>query len=192
MSALLLILLSAVLVNVIVLTSVAAWRPFVGVTGAFAASRAIAGASALVAPLTAGLSWLLWRTVLVRWDLEYLRTFSFVAILLIVVSVVEFVLRRRTQLNPQRPGFALLMTTNAAAFGVALLAQIRMRSLFGALLFSLTAAAAFAVLLLAFAAMHERLRGADVPSTFREAPLALVTAGLIALGFMGFSGLIQE
>jgi electron transport complex protein RnfA len=105
---------------------------------------------------------------------------------------VEFGLRRDGRLRPQRPGFALLMTTNSAVLGVALMVDSRMQNILDATLFAIAAAAAFGFLLLAFAALHERLEHADVPSVFREAPLALVSAGIMALAFMGFTGIIQE
>ena len=192
MSSLLLILLSAVLVSIAALTSAPAWRPFVGVADTYSGARAMALTALLIIPVVTALCWLTATFVLTRWDLQYLRTFAFVAILVIVVSAAELGLRRFTQIEPQRPGFALLMTANAAALGAALLAQIRLRSAFDALLLSIAAAAALGVLLLAFASLHERLQGADAPRPFREAPLALVTAGLVALGFMGLTGLVQE
>jgi electron transport complex protein RnfA len=105
---------------------------------------------------------------------------------------VELGLRRDGRLIPQRPGFALLMVTNSAALGVALLVDTRMRTFIDAVLFSIAAATAFGFLLLAFAALQERLQHAAVPKVFRDAPLALVTAGIMALAFMGFTGFIQE
>jgi electron transport complex protein RnfA len=192
MSSLLLILLSAVLVSIAVLTSAPQWRPFTGVTDTYGGARAMALTSLLIIPAVTVLCWLTATFMLVPWDLQYLRTLAFVSILLIVVSAAEFALRRFTAIEPQRPGFGLLMTTNAAALGAALLAQIRLRSAFEALLSSIGAAAALGLLLVAFASLHERLQSADAPRPFRETPLALVTAGLIALGFMGLTGLLQE
>ena len=92
----------------------------------------------------------------------------------------------------QQPGFALLMSTNTALLGIALITDLRAATFGVAVLLAFGAAAALAILLLAFAALYERLQQADVPVVFREAPLALVTAGIMALAFMGFSGLIQE
>ena len=192
MSSLLLILLSAVLVSIAVLTSAPQWRPFAGVTDTYGGARAMALTSLLIIPAVTVLCWLTATFMLVPWDLQYLRTLAFVSILLIVVSAAEFALRRFTTIEPQRPGFGLLMTTNAAALGAALLAQVRLRSSFEALLLSIGAAAALGLLLVAFASLHERLQSTDAPRPFRETPLALVTAGLIALGFMGLTGLLQE
>ena len=84
------------------------------------------------------------------------------------------------------------MMTNSAVLGIALMVGIRMQNIVDAVLFSIAMAAALGFLLLAFAALHERLQHADVPTVFRDAPLALVTAGIMALAFMGFTGFIQE
>ena len=192
MSALLLILLSAVLVNVIALTSMPAWRPFEAITGTFAAARALAIASLITVPAVATITWVLSTALLEPNGLGYLRTLAFVAVILAVVPLVEFVLRRDGRLRPQRPGFALLMMTNSAVLGVALMVDIRMQNLVDAVLFAIAMGAALGFLLLAFAALQERLQHADVPTVFRDAPLALVTAGIMALAFMGFTGFIQE
>lgn len=192
MSALLLILLSAVLVNVMALTRMPSWRPFESITGTFAAARALAIAGLVIVPLVSAITWLLWTLALVPSGLSYLRTFVFVAVILATVPLVELIFRRDGRLRPQRPGFALLMMTNCAVLGVALMVGIRMHTLVDAVLFAIAMAAALGFLLLAFAALHERLQHADVPTVFRDAPLALVTAGIMALAFMGFTGFIQE
>jgi electron transport complex protein RnfA len=85
-----------------------------------------------------------------------------------------------------------VMSTNTALLGIALITDLRGATFGIAVLLAIGAAVALALLLLAFAALYERLQQADVPVAFREAPLALVTAGIMALAFMGFSGLIQE
>jgi Na+-translocating ferredoxin:NAD+ oxidoreductase subunit A len=115
-----------------------------------------------------------------------------VAVVLIIVPLVELVLRRRGTLLTQQPGFALVMSTNTALLGIALITDLRGATFGTAVLLAIGAAVALALLLLAFAALYERLQQADVPAVFREAPLALITAGIMALAFMGFSRLIQE
>ncbi|HEY0681712.1 MAG TPA: Rnf-Nqr domain containing protein [Steroidobacter sp.] len=192
MSALLLILLSAVLVNVTALTRMPSWRPFEAVTGTYRGAQALAVASLIAVPAVAAITWTLSKLLLEPNDLGYLRTLAFVVVALIVVPLVELVLRRDGRLRPQRPGFTLLLTANSAVLGVALMVNSRMQNVFDAVGFSILAAAALGFLLLAFAAMHERLQQADVPSVFRDAPLALVSTGIMALAFMGFTGLIQE
>ena len=192
MASLLLVLLSSVLVTTVVLAHLPQWRPFVAPTDVFGGARVIAILCLAAVPAVALLGWLLVRLVLGPLHLEYLRTPAVVAVVLIVVPLVELALRRRGTLLTQQPGFALVMSTNTALLGIALITDLRAATFAGALLLAIAAAAALAALLLAFAALYERLQQADVPAAFRQAPLALITAGIMALAFMGFSGLIQE
>ena len=192
MTSLLMVLLSSVLVTTVVLAHMPQWRPFVAPTDIFGGARVIAIVCLVAVPLVALLGWLLVRIVLAPWHMEYLRTPALVAIVLIVVPLLDVALRRRGAVLTQQPGFALVMSTNTALLGIALITDLRAASFGVAVLYAFGAAAALALLLLAFAALYERLQQADVPVAFREAPLALVTAGIMALAFMGFSGLIQE
>ena len=192
MASLLLVLLSSVLVTTVVLAHLPQWRPFVAPTDVFGGARVIAILCLAAVPAVALLGWALVRLVLGPWHLEYLRTPALVAVVLIIVPLVEVVLRRRGTLLTQQPGFALVMSTNTALLGIALITDLRGATFGTALLLAVGAAVALALLLLAFAALYERLQHADVPAVFREAPLALITAGIMALAFMGFSRLIQE
>ncbi len=192
MVALLMVLLSSVLVTTVVLAHMPQWRPFVAPTDIFGGARIIAIVCLVAVPVVALLGWLLARFVLAPWHLEYLRTPVLVAIVLIVVPLLDVALRHRHAILPQQPGFALVMSTNTALLGIALITDLRGATFGVAVLLAVGGAAALALLLLAFAALYERLQHADVPVVFREAPLALVTAGIMALAFMGFSGLIQE
>lgn len=191
MSSLLMVLLSSVLVTTVVLAHMPQWRPFVAPTDIFGGARLIAMACLVAVPAVALIGWLLARYVLAPWRLEYLRTPMLVAVVLTVVPLLEVALRRNAILTKQ-PGFALVMSTNTALLGIALITDLRSASFGVALLLATGAAVALVILLLAFAALYERLQQADIPLIFREAPLALVTAGIMALAFMGFSGLIQE
>ena len=192
MTSLLMVLLSSVLVTTVVLAHLPQWRPFVAPTDVFGGARVIAMVCLVAVPVVALLAWLLARLVLAPWHLEYLRTPALVAVVLIIVPLIDVTLRRRGALLTQQPGFALVMSTNTALLGIALITLLRAATFGAAVLLAIGAAVALAVLLLAFAALYERLQQADVPAAFREAPLALVTAGIMALAFMGFSGLIQE
>ena len=192
MVALLMVLLSSVLVTTVVLAHMPQWRPFVTPTDIFGGARVVAILGLVAVPAVALLGWLLARFVLAPWHLEYLRTPMLVAVVLIVVPLLDVALRSRHGILTQQPGFALVMTTNTALLGIALITDLRSASFGVAVLLAVGAAVALAILLLSFAALYERLQHADVPVIFREAPLALVTAGIMALAFMGFSGLIQE
>jgi electron transport complex protein RnfA len=192
MASLLMVLLSSVLVTTVVLAHMPQWRPFVTPTDIFGGARLIATACLVAVPAVALLGWLLARFVLAPWHMEYLRTPALIAVVLIVVPLLDLALRRRNAIVTQQPGFALVMSTNTALLGIALITDLRAATFGVAVLLAIGAAVALAVLLLAFAALYERLQHADIPVVFREAPLALVTAGIMALAFMGFSGLIQE
>ncbi len=192
MSSLLMVLLSSVLVTTVVLAHMPQWRPFVAPTDIFGGARLIAMACLVAVPAVALTGWLLLRFVLAPSQLEYLRTPMLIAVVLIVVPLLDVALRRRNAILIQQPGFALVMSTNTALLGIALITDLRAASFGVAALLAFGAAVALAILLLAFAALYERLQQADIPVVFREAPLALVTAGIMALAFMGFSGLIQE
>lgn len=192
MASLLLVLLSSVLVTTVVLAHMPQWRPFVSPSDVFGGARVIAILCMAAVPAVALPGWLLVRLVLGPLHLLYLRTPALVAVVLIVVPLVELALRRRGTLVTQQPGFALVMGTNTALLGIALITDLRAATFGVAVLLAIGAAAALAILLLSFAALYERLQQADVPVAFREAPLALVTAGIMALAFMGFSRLIQE
>jgi Na+-translocating ferredoxin:NAD+ oxidoreductase RnfA subunit len=107
-------------------------------------------------------------------------------------SLVELGLNRFSKWTPARPSFLLLMVGSGGAFGVALLSEVRTHELTQAVTLGIGAGAGFAVMLIAFAALYERLRHADIPVVLRDAPTTLITAGILALALMGFSGLIQE
>jgi electron transport complex protein RnfA len=192
MSSLLMVLLSSVLVTTVVLAHMPQWRPFVVPADIFGGARLIAIACLVAVPAVALIGWLLARVVLAPWQLEYLRTPVLVAVVLIVVPLLDVALRRRDPIVIRQPGFGLVMSSNTALLGIALITDLRAATFGVAVLLAFGAAVALAILLLAFAALYERLQQADVPLVFREAPLALVTAGIMALAFMGFSGLIQE
>jgi electron transport complex protein RnfA len=190
MSSLLLILLSAVLISASAIAD-GRWRPFADREG-YDAALALAAVHLAALPAMGALSWLLYGYLLTPLDAQYLRTPAFVAVLLIVSAALEIALRRRGSPRPTRPGFTLVICSNGALLGVALASAARNAEFGRALTFSFGAAIAFAVLLLAFVTQLERIRYSDVPAPFRQAPIALITAGLMALGCMGFTGLIQE
>jgi electron transport complex protein RnfA len=192
MSSLLLLLLSAVLVNVLVLSHLPEWRPFQGTTDAFDASLGVALATLIALPLTAGLSYALAVAVLQPLGLEYLRTLAFVLLILAITAAIDALFTRVPRWTPARPAFMTLLASNSAIFGVAWLADARSSGLFAAISLGVGAGLGFGFMLLAFAAIHQRLRHAGIPATLREAPIALITIGIMALAFMGFSGLIQE
>jgi Na+-translocating ferredoxin:NAD+ oxidoreductase subunit A len=191
MSSLLIVLLSTVLVNVLAVTVDPRWRAFAA-TRTFEVAGAVALTCLFLLPVVTMLTWLLDHWLLEPLALDYLRTPAFLAVILAAVPLAEAGLRRYTTLVPAQPGFGLLMTTNALLLGLALVAQSRLHGALDALLFSIAGAVLLGALLLGYSSWHERVRAMDIPAVFRGAPLALISAGIVALAFMGFQGIIQE
>lgn len=190
MTELLLLALGASLVNNFVLSNFLGLCPFIGVSRRFEAAAGMALATLFVLTLASGLSFALWQWVLVPLGLEYLRTLVFILLIAGVVQFTEIMVRATSPLLHQLLGIFLpLITTNCAVLGVALLSVNRQHGLLESLVFGASAGAGFGLALLLFTALRERLDTADVPHAFRGAPVALVTAGLMALAFMGFAGL---
>ncbi len=190
MTELLLLALGASLVNNFVLSNFLGLCPFIGVSRRFEAAAGMALATLFVLTIASGLSFALWQWVLVPLGLEYLRTLVFILLIAGVVQFTEIMVRATSPLLHQLLGIFLpLITTNCAVLGVALLNVDRQHGLLESLVFGASAGAGFGLALLLFTALRERLDLADVPDAFRGAPVALVTAGLMALAFMGFAGL---
>lgn len=190
MSDLFLILIGTVLVNNFVLVKFLGLCPFMGVSGRLDAAYGMAMATGFVLTLSAAIAWVVHHGLLVPLGLEYLRTLSFI---LVIASVVQFT---ETLMHRQNPRlyrvlgiFLPLITTNCAVLGVALLNIQARNSLFESVVHGFGAAVGFGLVLVMFAAMRERLEAADVPLSFRGAPIALVTAGIMALAFLGFAGM---
>jgi electron transport complex protein RnfA len=190
---LLLLALGASLVNNFVLTQFLGLCPFVGVSRRFEAAAGMALATLFVLTLASGASYAMWHWILEPLGLGYLRTLVFILLIAAVVQVTEMMVRASSPLLHELLGvFLPLITTNCAVLGVALLNLERQHGLIESLVFGAAAAAGFGLALLAFTGLRERLETADVPAAFRGTPLALITAGLMALAFMGFGGLVAR
>jgi electron transport complex protein RnfA len=190
MTDLLLLALGAGLVNNFVLTNFLGLCPFVGVTRRYEAAAGMALATMFVLTLASGLSYAAWHWLLEPLGLGYLRTLVFILLIAAVVQLSELLVRATSPVLHELLGvFLPLITTNCAVLGVALLNLDRRHGLLESLVFGASAAGGFGLALLLFSALRERLDASDVPTAFRGAPIALVTAGLMALAFMGFSGL---
>jgi len=190
MSDLLLLALGASLVNNFVLTQFLGLCPFVGVTRRFQAAAGMALATLFVLTLASGASYIAWHWLLEPLGLGYLRTLVFILLIAAVVQATEMLVRASSPLLHELLGvFLPLITTNCAVLGVALINLERQHGFVESLVFGAAAAAGFGFALLTFAGLRERMESADVPAAFRGTPIALVTAGLMALAFMGFGGL---
>jgi electron transport complex protein RnfA len=186
----LLILVSTVLANNFVLVRFLGLCPFVGVSTKLEGAMGMAVATLFVLTLSSASSYLVHQYLLRPLGLEYLSTLSFILVIAVVVQLTEMVMRKTSPLLYRILGIFLpLITSNCAVLGVALLNVQEHHDLLQSALYGFGAAAGFGVVLVMFAAMRERLAYADVPVHFRGASIGLVTAGLMALAFMGFTGL---
>jgi Na+-translocating ferredoxin:NAD+ oxidoreductase subunit A len=190
MPELLLLAIGASLVNNVVLTGFLGLCPFVGAGRRLEAAAGMALATLFVLTLASGASWVAWHWLLEPLGLGYLRTLVFILLIAALVQFTEMLVRSTSPLLHELLGvFLPLITTNCAVLGVALINLDRGHGFLESLVFGAAAGAGFGAALLAFAGLRERLEGADLPAAFRGAPIALVTAGLMALAFMGFAGL---
>jgi electron transport complex protein RnfA len=190
MAELLLLALGASLVNNFVLTNFLGLCPFVGAGNRVDAAAGMGLATLFVLTISAGLSYVAWHWLLQPFGLEYLRTLVFILLIAAVVQFADWTVRATSPVLHETLGvFMPLITTNCAVLGVALLNVDRQHTLLESLVFGASAAAGFALALLLFATLRERIDTSDVPRAFRGVPIALLTAGLMALAFMGFGGL---
>lgn len=187
-----LILLSTVLVNNFVLVKFLGLCPFMGVSRQLETAMGMAAATTFVLTLSSTLSYIVDSVLLSPFELEYLRVISFILVIAVVVQFTEIMVRATSPLLHQVLGIYLpLITTNCAVLGVALLNVQESHNLIESILFGFGAAVGFSLVLILFAAIRERLNGADVPLPFQGASISLITAGLMSLAFMGFSGLVR-
>jgi electron transport complex protein RnfA len=189
-SSLLLILLSAVLVCYYA-PMIPALQPFIEADH-FESVKGIAFASVITLLLVAPVSYLLEHLLLAPRGLEHLRTLILVIVIMAVAQLAGIAMQFSGRWVPVPRKLVLLTTSNCAVLGVALLNTTRSRNFSDSLLLGAGTGVAFAAMLLMFTALQQRQRYANIPLIFRDAPVALVTVGLMALACMGFSGLIRE
>ena len=190
MSEIALLLVGAVFVNNFVLVKFLGLCPFMGVSRKLDAAYGMALATGFVLTLSSALAWVVHHWILLPLGLEYLRTLGFILVIAAVVQFTEIVMNRQSPRLYRVLGIYLpLITTNCAVLGVALLNVQARHSLIESILYGFGASLGFGLVLVLFSAMRERLETADVPAAWRGAPIALATAGLMSLAFMGFSGM---
>ena len=187
-----LILVSTILVNNFVLVKFLGLCPFMGVSRKLETATGMALATTFVLTLSSVCSYLVNEYLLAPLGVEFLRTISFILVIAVVVQFTEMVVRKTSPVLYRVLGIFLpLITTNCAVLGVALLNINKQNNLLESILYGFGAAAGFSLVLVLFAAMRERIQAADVPQPFAGSAVGLVTAGLMSLAFMGFSGLVQ-
>ena len=186
----LMILIGTVLVNNIVLVKILGLCPFMGVSKKLEASIGMAGATAFVLSIGSMTSWGINHYLLEANNLQYLRTLSFIVVIAGVVQLTEMVMEKNFPPLYQGLGIFLpLITTNCAVLGIPLLNPQASHSFIESLFFGLGGALGFSLVLILFASMRERLEAADVPMALKGSAIAMVTAALMSLAFMGFAGL---
>jgi len=192
MTEIALILVSTVLVNNFVLVRFLGLCPFMGVSRNVDTATGMALATTFVLTLSSVCSYLANEYLLVPLGLEYLRTITFILIIAAVVQFTEMVVHKTSPLLYKVLGIFLpLITTNCAVLGVALLNVQQHLNFIESAVYGFGAAAGFSMVLILFSAIRERIAVADVPLPFRGSAISLVTAGLMSLAFMGFSGLVK-
>lgn len=188
----LLLFVGTVLVNNFVLVKFLGLCPFMGVSKKLETAIGMGFATTFVMTLASISSWLMDNFILVPLDLLYLRTLSFILVIAVVVQFTEMVVRKTSPTLYRLLGIFLpLITTNCAVLGVALLNINQAHTFMQSAVYGFGAAVGFSLLMVLFAAIRERLAVANVPAPFKGASIGLITAGLMSLAFMGFSGLVK-
>ncbi|MDP2761317.1 MAG: electron transport complex subunit RsxA [Sideroxyarcus sp.] len=191
MSEYFLIVIGTVFVNNIVLVKILGLCPFMGVSRKLETSLSMGAATTFVLTIASGSSYLV-NHYLLGPDLAYLTTLSFIVVIAAIVQFTEMVIKKTSPVLYQVLGIYLpLITTNCAVLGIPLLNVQAKHNFIESLLFGFGGAIGFTLVMVLFAGMRERLEGADVPVAFRGTAIAMVTAGLMSLAFMGFSGLVK-
>lgn len=186
------LLISTVLVNNFVLVKFLGLCPFLGVSKKLESAIGMGFATTFVITLSSVCSYLTNTYLLAPLGLEYLRTITFILVIAVVVQFTEMFIRKVSPVLYNVLGIFLpLITTNCAVLGVALLNIQQELNFLQSAIYGFGASVGFSLVLVLFAAMRERIIVADVPVPFRGPAIALVTAGLMSIAFMGFSGLVR-
>jgi electron transport complex protein RnfA len=193
MSEYLLIFVSTVLVNNFVLVKFLGLCPFMSVSTKLETAIGMGLATTFVLTLSSITSYIVNQYLLIPLDIEFLRTIVFILVIAVVVQFTEMFVRKTSPLLHQILGIFLpLITTNCAVLGVALLNIQEKHSFIESAIYGFGAAIGFSLVLVLFAGLRERVMAADVPLSFKGAPIALITAGIMSIAFMGFTGLVKQ
>ena len=191
MSHYLFILVGAVLVNNVVLVKILGLCPFMGVSKKLETAYGMGAATTFVLTVATGASYVIDQFLLMPFELEYLRTLSFIVTIAAIVQLTEMVIAKTSPALQQTLGIYLpLITTNCAVLGVAILLVQKNYNLLQSFTYAVSTAVGFALALVVFSGIRERLELNDVPKAMQGVPVALVTAGILAMAFMGFAGLV--
>ncbi len=185
------IVLSAILVNNIVLAQFLGLCPFFGVSSKISTASGMGGAVMFVMTIAAIVTYLISHYILIPLDLIYLRTITYILVISSLVQMVEIMLKKVSPPLYQALGIFLpLMTTNCAILGVAILVIQQEYTLMSGVVFAIAHALGFTLALVLLAGMREQLELLNVPQAMKGNPIILVAAGLLAMAFMGFAGMV--
>ena len=195
-----LIIISAVFVNNILLSQFLGVCPFLGVSNKVSTAAGMSGAVTFVMAVATLVTYLLQYYVLVPLGIEFMQTVTFIVVIASLVQMVEIIMKKVSPALYQALGIFLpLITTNCAVLGVAILVVSKeftfggdphMLNMAQAVVFAIANALGFGLAMILFAGLREQLELATVPKEFKGTPIALITAGILALAFMGFAGLV--
>ena len=196
-----LIFVSAIFVNNILLAQFLGICPFLGVSNKLSTATGMSGAVCFVITLATVVTYLLNHYLLVPFGLEFLQTISFILVIAALVQMVEIVLKKISPSLYQALGIFLpLITTNCAVLGVAITvvtkefafggAAPHMLNLGQAVVYAIATSLGYGLAMCLFAGLREYLAGNDVPKAFKGLPIALITVGIMAMAFLGFSGIV--
>ncbi len=187
-----LIFISAVFVNNIVLSQFLGICPFLGVSKKIETALGMSGAVAFVMTIATVITYIIQKSVLDPFEIGYLQTITFILVIAALVQLVEIILKKISPALYQALGvFLPLITTNCAILGVALLVVKKDYDLVQSVVFAISTAVGFGLALILFAGIREQLSMVKLPKGMQGTPAALLTAGLLAMAFMGFAGIVK-
>ena len=184
------IIITAIFVNNIVFSQFLGICPFIGVSKRISSATGMGAAVTFVIALATVATWLLQEYLLVPLELQYMQTIVFILVIAFLEQMLEIIMKKVMPSLYQALGvFLPLITTNCAVLGVAITVVQRQYSLLESITYSISTAIGFALALVIFAGIREQLELTNVPKAMRGVPIALISAGLLAMAFMGFSGI---
>lgn len=185
------IIISAIFVNNIVLAQFLGICPFIGVSSKVETSAGMAGAVTFVMVIATIVTYLLQKYVLQAFGIAFMQTITFILVIAALVQLVEIILKKVSPTLYQALGIFLpLITTNCAVLGVAILAVQKDYNLIESVVFAVSNAIGFGLALIVFAGLREHMDMVNIPKGMKGVPIAFLVAGLLALAFMGFAGLV--
>ena len=183
--------MSAIFVNNVVLAQFLGICPFLGVSKRISTAVGMSGAVIFVIVLSTIFTWFVYNYLLIPFNVTYLQTIAFILVIASLVQIVEIILKKTSPPLYQALGIFLpLISTNCAILGVAIMTANKGYNLLDGVIFSASTGIGFGLALMIFAGIREQLDLVNIPNGMKGAPIALVIAGILAMAFMGFSGMV--